>query len=194
MRERLHRALAATAGMGPSLTLIFAWIGQAAAILDNPVQQGCAFIQAHYQALMAQLAAQLTTPAGEPRRARADHVLKITRSYWPGLFHCYEVTGLPRTNNDLEPLFGTVRHHERRSTGRKIATPTLITRGSVRVLAAVLTRIHPVEPVQLGGWTRWRGRRPAGNSKSSARRGCSKAGSAVIPRRTWPRWRNGSSS
>ncbi|BAY19786.1 transposase [Anabaenopsis circularis NIES-21] len=27
------------------------------------------------------------------------HFLKITRSYWSGLFHCYEVEGLPRTNN-----------------------------------------------------------------------------------------------
>jgi hypothetical protein len=31
-----------------------------------------------------------------------NHFLKVTRSYWSGLFHCYEVEGLPRTNNDLE--------------------------------------------------------------------------------------------
>ena len=27
---------------------------------------------------------------------------KVTRSYWPGLFHCYDVPDLPRTDNDLE--------------------------------------------------------------------------------------------
>jgi len=27
---------------------------------------------------------------------------KVTTSYWPGLFHCYDQADLPRTNNDLE--------------------------------------------------------------------------------------------
>ncbi len=30
------------------------------------------------------------------------HFAKVTRSYRPGLFHCYAVPGLPRTNNDLD--------------------------------------------------------------------------------------------
>ena len=34
------------------------------------------------------------------------HFRKVARSYRPGLFHCYAVSGLPRTNNDLEQLFG----------------------------------------------------------------------------------------
>ena len=47
-----------------------------------------------------------------------DHFLKVTRSYAPGLFHCYDIESLPRTNNDLEQLFGSWRHHQRRCTGR----------------------------------------------------------------------------
>ena len=31
-----------------------------------------------------------------------DHFLKVFRSYWPGLFHCYDVEDLPRTNNNLD--------------------------------------------------------------------------------------------
>jgi hypothetical protein len=150
MRELLRRALEATAGLWPKLILIFAWIGQAAAILDNPTKQGGAFIQAQYQALMEQLATHLSTAAGQSIRSLGEHFLKITRSYWPGLFHCYEVAGLPRTDNDLEHLFGTLRHQERRISGRKSAPPTLIIRGSVRVLAAVLSRLQPVDPIQLG--------------------------------------------
>ena len=65
------------------------------------------------------------------------------RSYGPGLFHCYEVADLPRTNNDLEQLFGAARYHERRTTGRKVASPALVVRGSVRVVAAVATRRQP---------------------------------------------------
>jgi hypothetical protein len=69
MRELLRRALEATAGLWPKLLLIFAWIGQAAAILDNPTKQGGAFIQAQYQALMEQLATHLSTAAGQSIRS-----------------------------------------------------------------------------------------------------------------------------
>jgi hypothetical protein len=71
------------------------------------------------------------------------HFLKVSRSYWPGLFHCYEVEGLPRTNNALEQLFGSYRHHERRVSGRKVASPALVLRGSARIIAAVATRQRP---------------------------------------------------
>src|SRR3954451_3362929 len=64
------------------------------------------------------------------------HFLKVSASYWPGLFHCYDITGLPRTNNDLEQHFGSARYHQRRATGRIRATATTVVRGSVRVLAA----------------------------------------------------------
>ena len=37
---------------------------------------------------------------------------------------CYDVPGLPRTDNALEQLFGSTRHHERRCTGRKVASPS----------------------------------------------------------------------
>lgn len=71
-----------------------------------------------------------------------DHFLKVTRSYWPGLFHCYDVPDLPRTNNALEQFFGSYRHHERRATGRKAASPGLVLRGSVRLIAGTATRIR----------------------------------------------------
>jgi Transposase, Mutator family len=67
--------------------------------------------------------------------------LTVTTSYWTGLFHCYQVTDLPRTNNDLEQFFGQARHVERRATGRKRASPALVIRGSVRVVAAGASRL-----------------------------------------------------
>ncbi len=74
---------------------------------------------------------------------------KVTASYWEGLFVCYQVTDLPRTNNDLEQFFGTARHVERRATGRKRASPTLVVRGSVRVVAAGASRILSVSAAEL---------------------------------------------
>lgn len=77
------------------------------------------------------------------------HFQKVTASYWPGLFHCYDVPDLPRTNNDLEQYFGAARHLERRATGRKSASPAVVVRGAVRVVAAVATRLQPFSAAEL---------------------------------------------
>jgi hypothetical protein len=65
---------------------------------------------------------------------------KVTRSYRPGLFHCYAVPDLPRTNNDLEHEFISQRFHERRASGRKTASPAAVLRGEARLVAAIATR------------------------------------------------------
>src|SRR5258707_15533734 len=75
-----------------------------------------------------------------PLQQMTSTFLKVTASYQPGLFHCYDVADLPRTDNDLEHVFGSARYHERRATGRKQASPGLVVRGSVRVVAAVATQ------------------------------------------------------
>lgn len=91
-------------------------------------------------------------------KAALDHFLKVTRSYRPGLFHCYRIADLPRTNNDLEQLFGQHRHHERRATGRKRAPLSLVLRGSARLVAGVSTRLHhdTSEDLALHDPLRWR--------------------------------------
>lgn len=100
-----------------------------------------------------------------------DHFLKVTRSYRPGLFHCYAVARLPRTNNDLEQMFGSQRYHERRATGRKTASPALVLRGEVRVIAATATRLHPPTASDLGcvSRERWRDLRQRLEPKRLAR-------------------------
>jgi hypothetical protein len=47
------------------------------------------------------------------------HLDTVSRSYWPGLFHCYDVPGLPRTNNELESHFRDTRRRLLRTTGQK---------------------------------------------------------------------------
>jgi hypothetical protein len=77
------------------------------------------------------------------------HFLKVTDSYWSGLFHCHSVPGLPRTNNDLEQIFGRVRHHQRRCTGRKATPASMVLRGSVQLVACVATQIRTFHAEQL---------------------------------------------
>jgi hypothetical protein len=85
--------------------------------------------------------------------------LKVSKSYWKGLFHCYRSPEgiLPRTNNDLEHLFGSARYAERRASGRRGASPAMVVRGSVRVLAAVATppeglTAADIRPADVEGW------------------------------------------
>ncbi len=40
-------------------------------------------------------------------RGAIGQFLKVTRSYWAGRFHCDDVPDLPRTDNALEPFFGS---------------------------------------------------------------------------------------
>ena len=85
------------------------------------------------------------------------HFLKVTQSYAPHLFFCYQVPDLPRTNNDLEQSFGRVRFHERRATGRRGALPGLVVHGAVRLQVALATRIqtftaYDLVPHNLQAW------------------------------------------
>lgn len=79
---------------------------------------------------------------GAPRELTRLHRL-VTRGLeqTAELFACNDVVDLPRTNNDLGQVFGSHRHHERRCSGRKGASPGLVVRGSVRLVAGLLTRL-----------------------------------------------------
>jgi hypothetical protein len=101
-----------------------------------------------------------------------QHFVKVTHSYWAGLFHCYSVPDLPRTNNDLEHLFGSNRYHERRATGRKAASPAMVLRGPVRLLAATATRLNTWSAGELvpADLPRWRALRSELGRRADARK------------------------
>jgi hypothetical protein len=132
------------------------WVFRAAAILANVAGRSGAAVRARYRGLLGAMARHGERSGGLV--GALGHFRKVTRSYWPGLFHCYDVAELPRTNNDLEHLFGAHRYHERRCSGRKVASPGLVVRGSVRVPAALATRLRgevrgeDLTPSDLGAW------------------------------------------
>lgn len=121
------------------LSLAQSWIQQAVTILDNEEKLPLSFVQQRFGAWMI-----FMSDRKEQLGSLVDsipYLLKITRSYWSGLFHCYQVDNLPKTNNDLEQVFGSFRHHTRRTTGRKKAPGSMLIRGESRLIAAVVTRI-----------------------------------------------------
>jgi hypothetical protein len=143
----LHKGLTATAALWPDVRVAYGWVHRAAHVLNNDDQDGEAVVKRRLQGLLGAMTRH-HTKAGSLAPA-VDHFLKVSRSYWPGLFHCYSLPALPRTNNDLEQLFGAHRCHERRTTGRKGATPGLVLRGSVRLVACAATRLRPFASEEL---------------------------------------------
>jgi hypothetical protein len=115
-------------------------VHRAAQLLGNPDGRRVEELRRTYRGLPAEMVRQRQT-VGLLAPAVA-HFLKVTASYWPGLFPCYEVADLPRTNNDLEQFFGSARYHERRASGRTGAAPGTVVRGAVRLVAAVATRLR----------------------------------------------------
>jgi hypothetical protein len=129
-------------------------VHRAAHILGNEAGEDAARVRRRFDGLVAAMARQRAS-AGDLAGA-VDHFCRVARSYRPGLFHCYAVPGLPRTDNGLEQLFGSQRYHERRATGRKMASPATVLRGEVRVIAATATRLRPPTARGLGRVSRKR--------------------------------------
>jgi hypothetical protein len=147
LRTLIIRGLERTQQVWPAIRRAFAWVHKAARILKNEAGQNAAAVTCRFNGLLGAMV-RYRSQAG-PLAGAIDHFLKVTRSYRPGLFACYRVPNLPRTNNDLEQLFGSHRHHERRATGRKAASPATVLRGSVRLIASTATRLHRYEAGDL---------------------------------------------
>ncbi len=128
---------------------------RAAHILANEGDRSVEELRRDYRSLLSEMSVR-KEEAGVLSGA-VSLFLKVSRSYWKGLFRCYRFPDLPRTNNDLEHHFGSVRHGERRASGRKGASPAMVVRGSVRVVAAVVTppegfAAQDIRPANLQRW------------------------------------------
>lgn len=137
----------------------YQWVYTVASVLDNPDELSHTVIRRRLSGMVGAMQ-RWQSLAGKLQSA-VVHFLKVTRSYWPGLFHCYAVPDLPRTNNDLEHLFGRYRHLERRITGRKATSRSLVLRGTARLVAAVATQhktfdVDELVPNDLQSWYRLR--------------------------------------
>ena len=125
----------------------YKWVYAVAEILDNPDNLDHSTVRRRLCGILGAMQ-RWQSSTGNLETAVA-HFLKVTRSYWPGLFHCYAIPGLPRTNNDLEHFFGRYRHLERRITGRKATSRSLVLRGSARLVAAVVSQQRTFNPAEL---------------------------------------------
>jgi hypothetical protein len=164
LRELLRKGLEQTAPLWPEVREGFAWVWEVAGLLANAAEQAGAEVQQQVAEVVGRMEAAALQAEQQGQKALGPALrrfAKVHKSYAPGLFHCYDVADLPRTNNDLEQLFGSHRYHERRASGRKVASPGLVVRGSVRLVAGVATRLRIVSgeelaPQDLAAWQRQR--------------------------------------
>jgi hypothetical protein len=124
------------------------WVGGIQAILDRPLPTAAesglggdagALDLAHYLGQLADL-----TDLGPWLTQYRDDLLDLSERYWSGLFHCYNIIGLPPTNNDHESLYGQTKRQLRRQLGVSELREPLLRRGAWTVF-----RIDAVSPAEL---------------------------------------------
>jgi len=128
LRSGLQQALASVQADYTLLRQAGDWLQQLAAILNpdgQPPRTG-AQVRREFEAYLAQI-------EQDSRRTPRLHefcaaIAKVSRSYAPGLFHTYDVPGLPRTNNDRESEFRTLNRRLLRTTGQKGLTRRILQR------------------------------------------------------------------
>jgi Transposase, Mutator family len=157
LRQLLRRGLEETADLFPAVRESYKWVKRAARILKNEEGLSAKKVRRRLVRLLVRMRQAAATTTEPSVRTGLQQFLKVTKSYWPGLFRCYESPEVPRTNNDLEHTFGSHRYHERRASGRRRGSPGLVVTGSARVISGLATRLRPEEglvlwPGYVEGW------------------------------------------
>jgi len=128
LQQGLHSALHSIQATCDLLAEAAEWLKKIADLLDpegKPTRSG---EQVRY-ALFALLDEIQSTRQSDPfLRQVFNHIQKTTLNYAPGLFHCYDVPGLPRTNNDRESEFRDLYRRLLRTTGQKALARRIIQR------------------------------------------------------------------
>lgn len=82
----------------------------------KPTQQSVSQSVDHY---LKQLLTQVQQSGASADLQAATQLDQIMRNLWWGLFTCYDVEDLPRTNNALEQFLRRIKMGQRRISGRK---------------------------------------------------------------------------
>ena len=123
----------------------------------KPFADGSSTSESVAQQLRAYLDELLSLPdLSPPLDDFRHHLDKVSTSYWPGLFHCYDRDEIPRTNNELESHFRDTKRQLFRTTGQKGQTRRALERiGAWELLPRPpnetdrLAALRQVEPIEL---------------------------------------------
>lgn len=127
LSQQVKRALDKNRTLANNVKDAHQWLGQIAACLryprrsysDDPVNSRQ--VAKEMQELLDRF-----TPAPKCQRPQSALQNKLQRTwnlYGPDLLHTYDIPGLPPDNLQIESLFGRLRQHQRRVSGRKSTRP-----------------------------------------------------------------------
>jgi len=112
--------------------------------VDEPVSG--AAVRAHVEAYLEELAAAIAAERiPDWLRSPLQHVVIVLRRLGDGLYHSYDVPGLPRTDNALEQFYRRVKAQQRRITGRKRADAFVVRVGGFAVYATACSETTEAE-------------------------------------------------
>jgi hypothetical protein len=115
----LQIALSQYADQYQELCQAATWLQDIANILDPPANQPVTgeYIAQKLRTYLDDLLDQ--TNLSPQLETFCLHLDKVSRSYWPGLFHCYDLDPLPCTNNALESHFRDTARRLLRTNGQR---------------------------------------------------------------------------
>ena len=155
LEQGLQNALQASQSDYAILHQAAHWLEEISALLDpqdKPVRTGTQVKQALLDYLNQIQGESQTNPK---LQGFFQTLQKTTLSYAPGLFHCYDVPGLPRTNNDRESEFRDLNRRMLSTTGQKGLTRRLLQRegaweliprpASLQEIQNALSQVDPVD-------------------------------------------------
>ncbi|MEA3341001.1 MAG: hypothetical protein U9R15_13645 [Chloroflexota bacterium] len=141
----------------------YTWVVDISAILDVPLPEPGA--EAPKRPLSEEVHDRLNayldrldrrTDLSAPLIEFREHLRALTERYAPGLFHCYDIPGLPRTDNDLESVFGRVRRQTLRTSGPHHAKQRLHEEGAWLLFDLVSNEHEQLERLQRVSMDEWR--------------------------------------
>lgn len=149
LQRGLRTALAPLAAQYQDLCQGATWLQGIAHIL-HPADEHLTTSTQVAQRLRAYLDDLLRYPAMTPHLdAFRQHLATVSRSYWPGLFHCYDNVLLPRTNNALESHFRDTQRRLLRTTGQlNLTRRTLQRTGAWELLTPLATETEIQQALQ----------------------------------------------
>ena len=142
MQELTRRALAAGGQQGEDLRVAHAWLLDLACELEpvdptTGVGRGGAAVRRAVEARLDALPARY--PGGQIPAwlvPKAAYVGVVLRRLGDGLYHCYDVPGLPRTDNATEQFYRQLKAGERRATGHRRSDGFVVRVGGFAAYAA----------------------------------------------------------
>ena len=101
----------------------------------QPPESGKAWVEQELKRMSHQFSQR--SDLGETGQRLCRKLQKMSLTWLPGILRCYEIHGLPRSNLELEAVYGKLRANQRRISGRKATSPLRLF-GAGEVMALII--------------------------------------------------------